>query len=88
MHLQNSDVPYTNTADALCHWPETCTAIAVRSVGSRVELLAPFGVDDLISLVVQPAPAFANKMEVYRARVARKACQRRWPKLRIHEFHD
>jgi len=87
-HLQNGDVPYTNTADALCHWPETCTAIAVRSVGSRVELLAPFGVDDLISLVVQPAPAFANKMEVYRARVTRKACQRRWPKLRIHGFHD
>ena len=54
--------------------------------GSSFSLL--FGVDDLISLVVQPAPAFAKKMEVYRARVTRKACQRRWPKLRIHEFHD
>jgi hypothetical protein len=52
--------------------------------GSSFSLL--FGVDDLISLVVQPAPAFAKKMEVYRARVTRKACQRRWPKLRIMNF--
>jgi nucleotidyltransferase-like protein len=72
MHFQNGDDAYTNTADALCHWPETCTAVAARAIGARIELLTPFGIDDLISLIVRPTPAFANKMEVYRARVASK----------------
>jgi uncharacterized protein len=48
----------------------------------------PIWVDDLISLVVQPTPAFANKIEVYRARVARKAWQVRWPKLRTYRLLD
>jgi uncharacterized protein len=83
MHLQNGDPPYLNTADALRHWPETCTAIAARSLDGRIELLAPFGIDDLVSLVVRPTPTFADKIEVYRARIASKAWQVRWPKLRI-----
>jgi hypothetical protein len=88
MHLQNGDTPYADTADALCHWPEVCTAIAARSAGSRIELLAPFGVDDLVSLVVQPTPAFANKVEVYRERVARKRWLERWPKVHIRGLQD
>jgi hypothetical protein len=36
MHLQKGDSPYANTADAMRHWPETCTAVAVRTFGSRV----------------------------------------------------
>ena len=68
--------------DALCHWPETCTAVAARSIGAEIELLAPFGVDDLISLAVRPTPAFADKIAAYRARVVREAWHARWPKLR------
>ena len=83
MHLQNGDGPYADSADAMRHWPETCTAIGVRAIGSRIEILAPFGTDDLISLVVRPTPAFANKVEVYRARVAHKAWSVSWPKLHI-----
>ncbi len=88
MHFHNGDDAYTNTADALCHWPETCTAVATRSIGARIELLTPFGIDDLISLIVRPTPAFANKMEVYQARVASKAWQARWPKLRTYRLLD
>jgi uncharacterized protein len=88
MHFQNGDPPYADLAEAVRHWPETCTAIAARTLDARIELLAPFGVDDLISLVVQPTPAFANKIEVYRARVARKAWQVRWPKLRTYRLLD
>jgi hypothetical protein len=65
MHVQNGDPPYANTADASRHWPKTCTAIAARSLDGRIELLAPFGVADLVSLTVKPTPAFAQKMEVY-----------------------
>ncbi|HVT28225.1 MAG TPA: nucleotidyltransferase family protein [Lacipirellulaceae bacterium] len=81
MHVQNGDPPYADTADAMRHWPETCTAVAVRSVGSRVDLLAPFGVDDLLGMIVRPTPAFADKLDIYRARLARKQWPKRWPLL-------
>ena len=85
MHLQNGDALYRDTADAVRHWPETCTAIAVRWAGFRVELLAPFGVDDLLGMIVRPTPAFANKLDIYRARLVRKAWSKSWPLLRERE---
>ena len=33
MHLRNGDRPYRSTADALRHWLETPTAVALRLVG-------------------------------------------------------
>jgi len=62
-----------------------CTAISVRSVGRRVELLAPFGVDDLLGMIVRPTPAFANKLEVHRARLMLKAWSKSWLLLREAE---
>ena len=43
MHFQNGDPPYADAAEAVRHWPETCTAIAARTLDARIELLAPFG---------------------------------------------
>jgi hypothetical protein len=88
MHDANGDPPYADTSDALCHWPERCTAIAVRSIASRVELLAPFGVSDLLTLIVNPTPAFVHKIGIYRSRVAQKRWAQRWPKLRINCLSD
>jgi uncharacterized protein len=88
MHGANGDPPYADTPDALRHWPEACTAIAVRSIASRVELLAPFGVSDLLSLIVAPTPAFVHKIGIYRSRVAQKRWAQRWPKLRIKGLTD
>jgi hypothetical protein len=83
MHFRNDDPPYADVADALRHWPETCTAIALQSVSGRIELLAPFGIGDLVSLIVRPTPAFAGRIDAYRARIARKQWAARWPKLHI-----
>jgi uncharacterized protein len=88
MHDADGDLPYADTADALRHWPETCTAIAARSVGSGIELLAPFGVSDLVGLIVGPTPVFAHKIDAYRARVAQKNWAQRWPELRINGLRD
>ena len=88
MHRGNGDPPYVDTANALRHWPETCTAVAVRSVASQIELLAPFGISDLVSLIVNPTPAFAHKIGAYRARVAQKQWAQRWPNLRINGLRD
>ena len=85
MHLRNGDRPYRSTADALTHWLETPTAVAVR-LGPRkgLELLAPLGLDDLFAMVVRPSPhARAGRLAAYRARVAAKDWRSRWPKCRI-----
>jgi uncharacterized protein len=81
MHAGNGDRPYANTADAISHWPETATAIAARCERGRIEVIAPLGVADLLGLIVRPTPAFAGKMEIYRARLASKGWAERWPKL-------
>lgn len=58
------------------------TAVALRLVGERLELLAPLGVDDLLALKVRPTAHFAGKPEVYRRRL-RKNWTARWPLLDI-----
>lgn len=83
MHLRNQDTPYGSTAEALTHWPEICTAVAVRLRDGGVEVLAPFGLQDLFAMVVRPTPHFQSKLDVYRARLLAKRWQLRWPGLRI-----
>ncbi|HBN8235354.1 MULTISPECIES: nucleotidyltransferase family protein [Pseudomonas aeruginosa group] len=83
MHLRNGDRPYRDCADALCHWPEACTAVALRLAGERLELLAPLGVDDLLALRVRPTAHFAGKPELYWQRLREKDWTARWPLLRI-----
>ncbi|MFC4174683.1 nucleotidyltransferase family protein [Microvirga sp. GCM10011540] len=88
MHLRNGDRPYRDTLDAIAHWPETATAVAARLVHGRVEILAPWGVDDLLDLVLRPTPAFRHKMDVYRKRLAAKDWLSRWPKLTVLPTRD
>ena len=84
MHARNGDAPYASTEDALRHWPETATAVAVRLVRGDIEILAPFGLDDLFSLIVRPTPAFAaEKRSIVDARVREKRWPERWPRLHI-----
>jgi hypothetical protein len=88
MHARNGDAPYAGTLDAVARWPETATAVAARwtTPAGRVEVAAPWGLGDLLGLVVRPTPAFAAdpaKRAVFEARLAAKAWDRRWPALRI-----
>jgi uncharacterized protein len=83
MHTRNGDAPYHSTADAVRRWPETATAVAARIDAGRVEILAPHGIDDLVGLIVRPTPAFRDKPEQVRNRLAAKNWLRRWPRLRV-----
>jgi len=82
MHRRNGDAPYADCLDAIAHWLETCTAVAARLVDGRVELLAPYGVDDLLNLVLRPTDAGRRKPEAYAARSRDKRWRARWPSLR------
>ena len=61
---------------AMAKWPETATAVAVQLAGpGSLGLVAPYGLDDLVSLVVRPTTA--EMVEVAKARAEKK----RWSKL-------
>jgi hypothetical protein len=87
MHLRNGDPPYVSLADALAHWLETPTPIAIRQGATgRIEVLAPLGLDDLFALIVRPTAvtrARPDKLAQFRARMASKAWPERWPRLRV-----
>ena len=83
MHERNGNRPYHDVADALVHWVETATAIAARLGPQGVEILAPFGVDDVLDMIVRPVPAYRSKPEVLRARLEAKGWLMRWPRLRV-----
>ena len=84
MHRRNGDRPYRSSIDAMCHWPETATAIALKlNDDGVVELAAPFGVDDLLALVLRPTPHFrAHRLSAYVERQRAKNWRARWPRLR------
>ncbi len=87
MHLRNGDAPYRDSADALAHWLETPTAVALRlNDGGDLELLAPLGTEDLLGLVVRPTPharTQAHRLAAYRERLEKKNWPAKWPKLRV-----
>jgi hypothetical protein len=85
MHDRNGDAPYRDCVDAIAHWPETATAIAARLSGGEVGIAAPYGVADLLGLIVRPTPAFARKLSIYRARLRQKDWQARWPELTVYD---
>ena len=73
-------VPYTSIEEAIASWPTTATAIGVRLVHGCPQVFAPYGLDDLLGLVVR-----ANRVqitpEIYRRKVARWT--RHWPNLTV-----
>jgi hypothetical protein len=83
MHLRNEDPPYRDSSDAMAHWLETCTAVAVRLEEGAVKFSVPYGVEDLLALRVRPTPAGLRKPAAFAARLRAKNWLVRWPKLRL-----
>lgn len=83
MHGRNGHAPFTGVADAITHWPETATAVAVRMEGGELRLLAPHGWGDLLGMVVRPTHAFAERPEVVAQRMEKKGWLKRWPRLTV-----
>lgn len=86
MHTRNGHIPYTSTADGLSNFTEVCTAIGVYlNSNDEVTLVAPYGVDDLVNLIVRPTPLFTSieKRNIYIQRIATKKWEVTWHRLRI-----
>lgn len=84
MAAWNGHAPYRSTAHAMEHWPETATAVGVRlTAEDQLEVIAPYGLDDLFAGVVRPTPAFAAKPEAFAARQSQKRFGERFPGVRL-----
>lgn len=87
MHIKAGiDTPYKNTEEGLMNWTETATAVAARmDANGALHILAPFGLEDLFGMIVRPTPLFQTKLPQYRARLAQKRWEHRWPQLTFLE---
>ena len=84
-HFGRAIDPYTSAEDAISNWPTTATSIGVSTVGGKLAVFAPFGLTDLLSLVVRP-----NKRQVTREVYLEKAARWTsfWPKLKVIPWED
>lgn len=84
MHVRNGDAPYGSTADALRFWLETPTCVAVRlDADDRLEIIAPYGLEDLFSMTIRPTPRGRARKAAYMARIAEKKWHERWPNVTV-----
>lgn len=82
MHLKNYHEPYLSTLDAIAHWTETATAIGVRlNEKNKVEIIAPYGIEDLVNLIVRPIPN--TDLSIFSERVNNKEWLTKWPLLKV-----
>jgi uncharacterized protein len=77
--------PYTSAAHAIATFPTTAGAIGIRPDASGLSILAPFGLSDLLGLIVRP-----NKSQIGQAIYEQKTARWRtlWPQLSIAEWSD
>jgi len=72
--------PYVSTEDAITTFPTTATAVGVQPHANGLRIFAPYGLSDLLDLIVRP-----NKKQItrpiYDAKVEKWLA--RWPGLRV-----
>jgi hypothetical protein len=84
MHLRNGDPPYVDTEDGMRHWLETVTCVALRlESDGGLTVIAPYGIDDLMTLRSRPTPRGRERFAAYVARMREKDWPSRWPKVRV-----
>ena len=72
--------PYVSVEDAMNTWPTTATAVGVRYTGGNFQVYAPYGLHDLLAMIVRPNKTLISQ-EMYEKKVER--WQKMWPKLEI-----
>jgi hypothetical protein len=75
--------PLMSLSEAVASWPEYTTAVGLtlRNDGI-IDICAPYGLDDLFSMVVRRNPARVS-IDIYRRRVEQKRYLDRWPQATV-----
>lgn len=86
-HQRAGDESYASLLDAISHFPETASAIALRlDVDGKLHILAPYGLNDLFAGVIRRSPR--ARLESFEARQEKKSWTVKWPSLRIELSED
>lgn len=82
-HFGHAVSPLGSLEEAVASWPEYATSVGVclNSAGG-IEIIAPYGLDDLFALRVRRNPVRAS-IETYRQRVEQKQYAKRWPRVSV-----
>jgi uncharacterized protein len=86
MHSKNNVPPYLSSFDGVAHFPETPTSIAVRIINNQLEIMAPYGLQDLFDGKVRPTPPYqkGSKLHhIYLERMQHKKWDTIWRELVI-----
>ena len=71
---------YMSTEEAIATWPTTASSIGVRHNHDELVVCAPFGLADLLTMVVRPNKTIVAR-DVYEEKASR--WKARWPMLQI-----
>jgi uncharacterized protein len=75
--------PFARTGDAVATFPETAVCVGVRlEADDALEVVAPYGLGDLLGLVLRHNPARAPVAEFER-RLSAKRITERWPRVTV-----
>ena len=75
--------PLTSLSDAIASWLEYATAVGLTLLDDgTVAVWAPYGLDDLFSMVVRRNPTRVS-IDTYRKRVEQKRYLERWPRATV-----
>lgn len=92
MHIRNKTAPYKSSIDAISKFPETATALGIKlDVQDNLVLAAPYGICDVVNMVVKPTPFVLmdkERIEHYETRIALKNWKGTWGKLQIFQFNN
>lgn len=88
VHLFKDVVPHTSAEDGMAHWTETATAVAATLDRGEVKIIASYGIDDLINMVVRSCPKYPAGELKMRERVIKKKWLEKWPNLKVINNDD
>ena len=84
MHLFHNHKSYKDSKEALSYWVETATCVGVRlNKNNKVILTAPWGIEDLVTLILRPTPGTDKNSGSFNIRIREKKWLKKWPKLKI-----
>lgn len=80
---QTKREPYSSVEDAIASWGATITCVGVRMKNGKLEVYAPYGLEDIFGMIIRPVKkAFSKEMYDERA-----ICwQKKWPMLKKIEW--
>ena len=75
--------PYSSVEDAIASWGATITCVGVRMKNGKLEVYAPYGLEDIFGMIIRPVKKAFSK-EMYDERAIR--WQKKWPMLKKIEW--